>query len=325
MISDIMDGVLSGLFYEQNKLVQAKEKIIGLLGRLNEKSHPEFWFSAYMHLAIIAFAEADEKGARNSINMAKSIIERNGSYLVKNLDAVITKYRLYKGDAGAAREWLSNYAAGDLSTVKFYQIYQAFTTIRAYIATGNFALAQVLMAGVEKLAVNYKRPLDHIEILILKSIVFWKEKQQTKAVESMEEAVRLAKPYGFTRIFACEGAAVIPVLQKLCNRISVWPEETDTVVFVRTILLLANETAKFYPGLTSSIEEKPIKLSKQQMRMLLYLAAGKNNRRICSETGLKLNAVKAHLFKLYEKLEVNNSTEAVLKSYQLGIIEKNHL
>ena len=57
--------------------------------------------------------------------------------------------------------------------------------------------------------------------------------------------------------------------------------------------------------------------------MLMYLVAGKNNRQICEETGLKLNTVKAHLFKLYEKLEVSSATEAVLKSYRLGIIDRN--
>jgi len=56
--------------------------------------------------------------------------------------------------------------------------------------------------------------------------------------------------------------------------------------------------------------------------MLRYLAAGKNNRQICEETGLKLNTVKAHLHILYEKLEVNNSTDAVLKSLRTGIIGK---
>ncbi|MCL2336064.1 MAG: LuxR C-terminal-related transcriptional regulator, partial [Firmicutes bacterium] len=104
------------------------------------------------------------------------------------------------------------------------------------------------------------------------------------------------------------------------------PEQSETAVFVRNILLVASESAKTYPGLTgrleSRLEEKPVKLSKQQMRMLLFLAAGKNNRQISEETGLNLNTVKAHLFKLYEKLAVNSATEAVLKAYRLGILAK---
>ena len=321
-ISYIMNGVLSGLFYEQNKLSQAKEKAIEVINQLNENSHPELWFSILMHLATIAFAEADEESAWRAVHEARSVIEQRGLYLLKNLNAVVTKFRLNKGETEAAQEWLSRYAVGESSNVKFYQLYQAFTTIRARIALGDFTAALILMANTEKLAVDFKRPLDLMEIHTLRAIVLWKQKQRIEAVDSMEKAVFLAQPYGFIRVIANEGAVVIPILQKLNNRLSGSPETSDIAVFVRSILLVASETALIYPGLTSSLEEKPVKLSKQQMRLLQYLAAGKNNRQICEETGLKLNTVKAHLFKLYEKLEVNSATEAVLKSYRIGILEK---
>ena len=319
-ISLIMDGVMSGLFYEQNKLAQAREKAIEAINRLDENSHPELWFSIRMHLAAVAFAEADEEGAWRAVNEARTVIEHRGLYLLKNLNAVVTKYRLNKGETEAAREWLSRYAVGESSNVKFYQIYQAFATIRARCALGDFTAALILLANTEKLAADFKRPLDQMEIHVLRSIVLWKQKQRIKAVDSMEKAVLLAQPYGFIRIIANEGAVVIPILQKLNNRLSGNPETSDTAIFVRSILLVANETAQYYPGLTSSLEEKPVKLSKQQMRLLQYLAAGKNNRQICEETGLKLNTVKAHLHILYEKLEVNNSTDAVLKSFRIGIL-----
>ncbi len=43
-----------------------------------------------------------------------------------------------------------------------------------------------------------------------------------------------------------------------------------------------------------------------------------------SATGkLQDKAKRAKMERVYEKLDVNNSTEAVLKSYRLGIIEKS--
>jgi len=196
------------------------------------------------------------------------------------------------------------------------------TTIRARIALGEFASALVTMVNLEKLVTDYRRLLDQMEIYILRAIVLWKQKQRAEAIDSMEKAIVLAQPYGFVRIFANEGTVVIPMLQKLNNRLSDKAETTGLAVFVRSILLLAGECAEIYPGLTSNLEEKPVKLSKQQMRMLMFLAAGKNNRQICEETGLKINTVKAHLFKLYEKLDVNSAAEAVLKAYRLDIIDK---
>ncbi|MCL2337074.1 MAG: hypothetical protein FWC60_06605, partial [Firmicutes bacterium] len=232
MIALIMDGVLSGLFYEQNKLAPAKEKALKVLSLLDENSHAEIWFTSLMHLAIIAFAETDEESAWQAISQAKSILERRGLYLLKNLNAVVTKYRLYKGNRAAAQEWLSRYAAGDSGEIKFYQLYQALTTVRARIVRGQFTAALVLLAKLERLVTDYRRPLDRMEVHILRALVFWHGKQRLRAVESIEKAVLLDQPYGFIRIFADEGAAVIPMLQKLYNRLSRRPEQSETAVFV---------------------------------------------------------------------------------------------
>jgi LuxR family maltose regulon positive regulatory protein len=319
----VLFGIFGGIFYEQNKLAKAKEYILKSYSFLNEQSNPELLFAVYIHLADILFAEMDEKKAWESAEKARTAIEKNALYLKKNLDAMVTKYRLYKGDVEAARRWLADYAVSDSWDIALFQIPQILATVRAQIAIGEFSLALIFLAKLENLALNCHRPLDRLEVLILRAIIFWSQKQRVQAVDTVEEAVLLARPYGYIRMFSNEGAALIPILQKLYNRLSGNAEKAEMTVFVRTLLLFANESAEKYPGLTGDLKEKPVKLSKRQMRMLLYLAAGKNNRQICEETGLKLNTVKAHLFKLYEKLEVNSSTEAVLKSYRLGIIEKN--
>jgi len=319
-------GLECGIFYEQNKLRQAKEKAVTLLSRLDKDLHTEFIFSAYMHLAAIEFAGNDEESAWNAIHKAQTVVERDGLYLLKNLNAMIVIYKLYKGARNAAKEWLARNTEDDNGELKFYEIYQTIASIRARIVLGEFASALVIMSKLEELVTDYRRPLDQMEIHILRAIILWNEKQRTDAAASMEKAILLAQPYGFTRIFADEGAAVIPILQKLYNRLSRKPEQSDAAVFVRNTLFVANESAKIFPGLInkheSNPDKKPVKLSKQQMRMLLFLASGKNNRQICEETGLKLNTVKAHLFILYEKLDVNTATDAVLKAYQLGILEK---
>ena len=323
MVSLTMEGAATGILYEQNKLSQAHERAIKLLNRLDQNSHPELLFSAQMHLAAIAFAEADEASAWDAVNRAQTVVEGKGLYLSKNLNAIITKYRIYKGSRDAAKEWLSRNVTDDGDGVKFHQIYQVFTTVRAKIALGDYSSALLLMANLEKLVTNYRRLLDQMEIHVLRAIVLFKQRRRAEAVASIEEAVFLAQPYGFTRIFADEGAVIMPILQKLYNRFSGAPEKSNLATFVRTIQIITNENAASFPGLTSGLEENHVKLSKQQMRMLLFLSAGKNNRQICEETGLKLNTVKAHLYKLYEKLEVNSATDAVLKSYQLGVIERN--
>lgn len=320
-------GIYSGILYEQNKLAEAKQYILNSFSLLKEQSNPELFFAAYTHLADILFAEGNEEEAWELVDKARAVIEKNAIYLKKNLEAMTTKYHLYKGGTEAGVQWLNKYAVSETLEISLFQTVQLLTTTRAQIVVGKFSAALILLTRMERLALNCCRILDRLEALILRAILYWSQSQRTQAVDTMKEAVLLAQPCGYIRIFANEGAAIIPILQKLYNHLSRRPEQSDTVVFVRTILLVTNESAKTYPGLTSilesRLEEKLVKLSKQQMRMLLFLASGKNNRQICEETGLKLNTVKAHLFILYEKLDVHSAADAVLKAYRLGILEKN--
>lgn len=314
-------GISCGIFYERNSLAEAYQSILAAYSLMGEQSHPELFFAVHMQIADIQFAEGRDREAWESVDTARTIIEKRALYLEKNLQATITKYRLYKGDADAARQWLADYAVHDSMDMAIYQIPQVLATARAHIAVGSFSSALVLLARLESLAMSCRRTLDLLETLVLRSIALWNQRQREQAIDTLHRAVLLAQPCGYVRIFANDGTAIAPVLQKLYNRLSTGVEESELAVFVRTVQLLANENAATYPSLTSSIEEKPVRLSKQQMLMLQYLAAGLNNRQICEATGLKLNTVKAHLYKLYEKLEVNTAIDAVLKARQLGLVE----
>ncbi|OQB24436.1 MAG: HTH-type transcriptional regulator MalT [Firmicutes bacterium ADurb.Bin182] len=323
IIDIYMNGVAGGLLYEQNKLARAREYMLKAHSRLADKINPELRFAVQMHIALIFFAEGDEKNAWDAIAAAQVMMDNSSAlYHAKNLNAIITKYRLYKGDINAAREWLSSYMVSDTDKVTLFQLYQILTTIRAKITLGEFASALMLISSAERIAVDFCRPLDEIELYILRAVVYWKEKRRSSAVDAMEKAVMLAKPYGYIRLFANEGAAVITMLQKLYGKVSAVAAEPELLCFIHELIICASENAEVYPGMASSAEEELVKLSKQQAIMLSHIAGGKNIQQICKATGLKRNTVKAHLYKLYEKLEVNNATEAVLKAYRIKLLEK---
>ncbi|HOM43757.1 MAG TPA: LuxR C-terminal-related transcriptional regulator [Bacillota bacterium] len=51
------------------------------------------------------------------------------------------------------------------------------------------------------------------------------------------------------------------------------------------------------------------------------MARGYKNAEIVEYTGLSLNTIRTHTRIAYQKLNVNNSLDAVLRARQLGIIE----
>jgi ATP/maltotriose-dependent transcriptional regulator MalT len=66
-------------------------------------------------------------------------------------------------------------------------------------------------------------------------------------------------------------------------------------------------------------KNKPLKLSSRQLEILLFLEQNFSYKEISEKLGIKVTTVDDHIDKLYEKLEVSNARDAVLKARELGI------
>ncbi|MFA6093422.1 MAG: response regulator transcription factor [Elusimicrobiota bacterium] len=60
--------------------------------------------------------------------------------------------------------------------------------------------------------------------------------------------------------------------------------------------------------------------TRTQMRVLAFLGMGKSNKEIAQELGCNVKTVKNHLNVLFQKFDVKNRTEAVIKAIQAGLI-----
>lgn len=61
-------------------------------------------------------------------------------------------------------------------------------------------------------------------------------------------------------------------------------------------------------------------LTRQEMRVLERLAAGRSNKEIARDLGLSPNTVKTHVANLYGKLDVSRRTQALGKARDLALI-----
>ncbi len=61
-------------------------------------------------------------------------------------------------------------------------------------------------------------------------------------------------------------------------------------------------------------------LTLREQDVLALLAAGKSNKEIAQKLGVSPNTVKTQIASLYQKLEVQRRTQAVLKARELAII-----
>lgn len=70
----------------------------------------------------------------------------------------------------------------------------------------------------------------------------------------------------------------------------------------------------------SSTEGSPVSLTKTEIRVLVLLGSGMSNKEIAAKMDCSVKTIKNHLNAIFQKLEVSNRTEAVVKGIEMGLI-----
>ncbi|MGE5677553.1 MAG: LuxR C-terminal-related transcriptional regulator [Pseudomonadota bacterium] len=316
-------GAEAGLLLERNRLPEALEMVLALKDTINESMSPEFVYALYMLTAEIYLMMNRKDKHEAALKEAKSFIHATSSqYLLKNVSAYEARTAIMNGDKTAAEEWLKNYYVDDNSFNEFYKLYRSFTTARAYILLMHTDRAFEALNKLKALSESYDRLLDTAEADVLLAILEWIGGDKKAAQNRLLGVLSSIQPYGFTRVIANEGKAVLPILSSVIKRIEKDTELSEHLYkFVKEVYIVAYEQSKHFRGLTCNAEATAVKLSAQQKHILELLAKGHRNTEIVAVTGLSLNTIRTHTKAVYQKLEVNNVMDAILRAKQLGIIE----
>lgn len=113
---------------------------------------------------------------------------------------------------------------------------------------------------------------------------------------------------------------MLPILSSIIMKLEKDIESNSFHRFIKEAYYAAYEQSKHFKGITYNNEIMAIKLSPQQKHVLELLAMGYKNTEIAEQTGLSLNTIRTHTKLAYQKLEVNNSLDAITRARQLGII-----
>lgn len=322
-INIMFKGAESGLLMEKNRLHEALEIAVSLKNTVDGSMSPEFVYAIYVLTAeIYLLLNQREKYEVIMKEVKDYITQRSSQYLLKNLSAYEAGRLIMNGDKTAAEKWLKNYFVDDNSFGEFYKIYRNYTTARAYILLSQTDKAISALNKLRSLAQCYDRPLDAAEADVLLAVVEWALHQKKEAQNRLQYVLVSLQQYGFIRVVANEGKAVLPILSSIIKRLEKDNNESQGLYnFSKEVYYAAYEQSKHFKGITYNNEISAVKLSPQQKHVLELLAKGYNFTGIVEQTGLSLNTIRTHTKITYQKLGVNNSSDAIAQAKQLGIIE----
>jgi len=314
----------AGFHYEKGSHDKACEYALAACANIPEGCSPEIKFCAMMILTAALMADNRQTEAEKILGKITSMIEHDKAfYLKSNLRAYLCRLKLTNGERAAAEEWLKDHTGNIYDTITFYKLYQNFTTARAYIVIGDYNHAVLHLQKLLKLSERYRRPLDVIEAQILLAVAYWKKGRGglSVAMDYLERAVAAAHEYGYTQVFAGEGAELVNMLHKLQKR-AVQKEHARGLsgTFIKTLYIAALSESKRTKGLTGGLAPQNLTFTDKQKTVMRLMCEGCSRNAIAERMGLTPNGVKTHMELIYKKLDVMNSDEAIMKIKELGAL-----
>jgi LuxR family transcriptional regulator, maltose regulon positive regulatory protein len=162
-----------------------------------------------------------------------------------------------------------------------------------------------------KLAEKQNRLRSRIEIRILQALAFHAKGKTANALASLEQALTLAEPEGYLRMFAAEGKPVVELLSNLDKR--------NLKKYADNILATSTQPQNIppsFPVLQPLIEP----LSERELEVLRLIEQGLSNQEITQKLFVALSTVKGHNLRIFAKLQAKSRTEAVARARELGLL-----
>ena len=184
-----------------------------------------------------------------------------------------------------------------------------FSQARVHLAEGDSASA---LAILERLCQQAKdQPDERLKVAVLQAIAYQANGELDKALHALRDALMLAEPDGFMRIFLDEGAVMAQLLSDAMAQ--------GMVPGYVSKLLAVFEAEKQEPDLP--LPQALIDpLSERELEVLALVAAGLKNKEIAEQLFISLNTVLYHIKNIYDKLGVRKRTLAIIKARELDLL-----
>ncbi len=250
---------------------------------------------------------------RKAEEVARGTQTRQGIWPIKPMQA---RWWIAMGNLEAAQQWASSERLLPDGVLHFRHEYGFLTLARLLLAQGHLAQADRLLARLQSFSASAGRQARVIESVMLQALVNEAAGKHPAATEKLVEALRMAEPEGYIRLFVDEGE---PMRSLLAGRESQVMQSEPTLRAYVQKLLSGFPSPALQPGVgeTQGLIEP---LSERELEILRLVALGCSNQDIAERLVIAVGTVKRHTANIFGKLDVHNRTEAVARARQLNLV-----
>lgn len=157
-----------------------------------------------------------------------------------------------------------------------------------------------------------------LEVLLLQSQAYQLQGNMDRAMASLEKALQLGETGGYLRIFIDEGAPMLKLLHSAASQ-KISPRFVTKLLDVFAGLKKDGFTAPNRQNMESPSLREP--LSSREFEVLRLMAEGATNTEISQKLFIAISTVKTHITHIFDKLEVLNRTQAIVRARELKLVD----
>ena len=322
---------MAEVLYERGELAAALDHAAEGIRQCRQLTYTLPLLAGLAVLARTRQALGDAPGALDAVTEAEQV-EPSAAVvgLLDPVPALRAQLALAHGDVASARGWVQacGLAAGDPPSYPRERGH--LVLVRVLLAEQAPAQALGLLERLGDLAAVQGRTGSLIEVRVLQALALAAQGEERGALAALAEALALAAPEGYIRVFLDEGAP----LAALFDRLSPTGRRAPSDAASLPAAYLDRLREAFHPAGSSaraagrraaapvpaSMPDLVQPLSERELEVLGLLAAGRSNREIAEELVVALDTVKKHVSHVLDKLGAANRTQAVAHARELGLL-----
>ena len=300
---------LARICYEWNDLAAAEHH--GQQGLLLARQYDRVidqFIICEVFLARVKLARGDVNGAAALLTQTdRATRQQNFVLRMPEVAAAQVLTLLRQGDVAAAARVAQ---AHDLP----------LSQARVHLAEGDPTAALAVLEPYRRRMAEKAWADEELKAVVLLAVAFDARGERARAVELLDEALTLAEPGDFIRIFVDEGEPMRLLMLDFRSWIDGQAREGHKPIEYVNRLLAAFAR----PVLQSEINDPGSTivdpLSQRELEILKLIAQGLSNREIGARLFLALDTVKGHNRRIFAKLQVQRRTEAIARARELGLL-----
>ncbi len=300
---------LARICYEWNDLDAAQQHGQQSVQLARQSENTDRFVSGEVFLARLKLAQGDVAGADAILAKADQSVRRhNFAHRLPEVAAAQVLTLLHQGNLAAAAH---------LAQTHELPLSQA----RVHLAQGDPSTALVALEPVRRQMEAKGWQDEQLKVMVLQAVAHHAHGQKEEAAQLLGNALALAAPGGFIRIFVDEGLPMAQLLSEAAAQ-GIRPDYIGKLLAVFEAEAQKREDQSYLPPAPSA---QPLiePLSQRELEVLQLIAEGLTNQEIASRLFLSQNTVKVHTRNIYGKLGVHNRTQAAARAKDLKILPSN--